>query len=487
MKKITCIILSFSLILTKVIGQNLFPEKVEGCKVSSFCLDCGDPKAAYDEDSFNQIINAVSAKYNFQGASGEITLQVLVDSSGKACVLSHNDASKNALTLDLIQYLDNCKWTAAIDDSKPVASSINVVFKLAGDKLSGAIQRVDIDAMNENMSNPGTPEIYNKTFQYKNPSLSSYEITVWKKENSNLPNDMSQHCVADKNDIIWYGTYNGFAKLDGNKIVRLNKSNSPFSAKESITEMAVDIYNNKWVVSGDSLFKFDNKKWSNFSVQGRKIISAFGISCSDLGETFICSDSGLIIIRNDKEVILTKKEIKELPSNRIFYAFRDKAQRLWIGTFKGTIMIDKNNKVETFNNSETPLKETSVTDAVEDENGNIYFALYDYIPSEQRDRPEEGFARLSNDGKWTHYNDTNSGLPADYVNALWYDKFEKVLWIGTNEAGLVRYDLKDGWENYQNKNSKVPSSYIFQITQDSKGDLYVATFNGMMRIAKKKQ
>jgi ligand-binding sensor domain-containing protein len=149
-------------------------------------------------------------------------------------------------------------------------------------------------------------------------------------------------------------------------------------------------------------------------------------------------------------------------------------------------MIDKNNKVKTFDQSETPLKETAITNAVEDENGNVYFALYAYIHSDQRDRPEEGFARLSKDGKWTHYNDINSGLPADYVNSLWYDKFEKVLWIGTNEAGLVRYDLKDGWENYHNKNSKVSSSYIFQITQDSKGNLYVATFNGMMRIARKR-
>lgn len=486
MRRIICITLSFILIFTKINGQNLFPEKVDGCQFSSFCLDCGDPKATYDEDSFNKIINALNTKYNFKGGSGQVILQVVIDSSGKGCVLSHNDASKNALTMDLIQYLDNCKWNAAIEDHKAVSSSINIVFKLSNDKLSGEIQRVDIEAMTENMSNPGTPEIYNKTYQYKNPSLSSYEITVWQKENSNLPNDMSQLCVADKNDNIWYGTYNGFAKFDGKEIIRLNEKNSPFKAKESINEIAVDRNNNKWVASGDSLYKFDNKKWNNFLVPGRKTIGVFGISCNDFGETFICSDSGLIIIKNNKVNILTKKEIKELPSNHIFYAFRDKMERMWIGTFKGTIMIDKNNKVQTFNKSETPLKETTVTDAAEDETGNIYFALYAYNPSEQRDRPEEGFARLSKDGRWTHFNDINSGLPADHVNSLFYDKFEKVLWVGTNEAGLVRYDLKDGWENYHNKNSKVPSSYIFQITQDSKGNLYVATFNGMMRIAKKK-
>jgi hypothetical protein len=486
MRRIIGIILPFILLLTRANGQNLFPVKVEGCEVSRFCLDCGDPKATYDEESFDQIIKAINTKYNFKGASGQIALQVLVDSSGKGCVLSHNDASKNAVTLDLIQYLNQCKWRAAIEDNKPVASSINIVFELVNDQLSGKIKRVDLEAFSDNMRNPGTPEVYNKTYHYENPSLGSYEITVWQKENSDLPNDMGQHCVADKNDDIWYGTYGGFVKFDGKKMTRLNEKNSPFKAKESISEMAVDRNNNKWVATGDSLYRFDNKKWSTFLVPGRKAIGAFGISCNDFGETFICSDSGLIIIKNDKATILTKKEIKELPSNHIFYAFRDLMERLWIGTFKGAVMIDKNNKVTTFNQSETPLKETTITDAVQDENGNIYFALYAYIHSDQRDRPEEGFARLSKDGKWSHYNDINSGLPADHVNSLWYDKFEEVLWIGTNEAGLVRYDLKDGWENYHNKNSEVPSSYVFQITQDSKGNLYVATFNGMMRIARNK-
>ncbi|MGN6542450.1 MAG: hypothetical protein ACTHKY_16700, partial [Ginsengibacter sp.] len=156
MRRITCIIVPFILLLTKANGQNLFPVKVEGCAVSAFCLDCGDPKATYDEDSFNQIIKAINTKYNFKGASGQIVLQVLIDSSGNGCVLSHSDASKNAVTLDLIQYLDHCKWKPAVEDSKPVASSINLAFKLNNDQLSGEIQRVDLEAFNDNMSNPGT-------------------------------------------------------------------------------------------------------------------------------------------------------------------------------------------------------------------------------------------------------------------------------------------------------------------------------------------
>ena len=484
MNRIVITSLSLILLLAKLNGQSIFPQKVDGCDLSEFCLDCGKPKATYNTDDFIKITDAINTKYDFKGRNGQIQLQVLVDSSGKACVLSHTDGANSQLTKDLIQYLNNSKWSPAIENDRSVNSSINILFKISDGKLLGQIKRIDIEDMTENMSNPGDPEIYNKSYQYKNAALNTYKITVWQKENSNLPNNMSQICVADQTNNIWYGTYNGFAKFDGKEIVRLNERNSPFKQKESINAMAVDKNNNKWVFTSGSLFKFDNKTWKKFDVPKTKVNDVYAIVCNDFGETLLCTDTGLIIIKNDKTEIITNKQVNQLSSNHIFYSYRDKKERLWIGTFEGSIMIDKNNKVLEFNKSETPLKETSITDAAEDEDGNIYFALYAYKSNGQRDRSEEGFAVYSKDGKWTHFNDINSGLPADHINALFYDKFEKVLWIGTNEAGLVRFDLKNNWENYHNKNSKIPSSYIFEITQDSVGNLYVATFNGLVRIAK---
>ena len=174
-----------------------------------------------------------------------------------------------------------------------------------------------------------------------------------------------------------------------------------------------------------------------------------------------------------------------LPSNDIDYAYRDKQGRLWIGTFDGSVMIDSKNNITEFNKTNSPINKTCITRAAEDNDGNIYFSLYAYEKSKERNKDKEGIAVLTKDGKWLHFNHLNSGLPANHVNSLLFDKFENVLWIGTNEAGLVRFDLKNGWENYHNLNSAVPSSYIFDLVQDSKGRIYVATFYGLMRLRKK--
>ena len=148
-------------------------------------------------------------------------------------------------------------------------------------------------------------------------------------------------------------------------------------------------------------------------------------------------------------------------------------------------MIDSNNVITNYNKTKTPLKNICIHSITEDEEGNVYFVLYNYDSGGAINSIKEGFAIYSKDGNLKVYNDENSGLPGNVLNSLLYDKFEKVLWISTNESGLVRFDLKDGWENYHNNNSNLPCSSIFDLSQDSKGNIFVSTFNGMVRIKKK--
>jgi len=207
---------------------------------------------------------------------------------------------------------------------------------------------------------------------------------------------------------------------------------------------------------------------------------------SSNGKLLFTTNEGLVAVRNEKVVLMNKKNLPQLPSNDIIYAYVDSRKRLWIGTAKGTIMIDKDFFVTTFNKSNTPLKNMSISGVVEDEKGNLYFSLVDYNKVADDD-DKEGIAVLKADGKWLHYNDKNSGMPSNRVNDILYDKFEHVLWLGTDQSGIVRFNLKDGWENYHNVNSPAPGHTIYQLVQDSKGAIYAATANGLLRLRKKEK
>jgi hypothetical protein len=467
-------------------AQNLFPKMVDSCHAQnhSFCLDCGDTKAAYDSLTFAEISKKVAVDYNIKGAHGGIAFQVLVDSIGNGCVISHTDVKDNPITRDIVKSLNAGKWVPAKTGKKAEWSSIVVVFKFADGTVTGSIQRVDNEKMTANMRNPGKPTIYNKDYKYINPSLKSYDIKVWQKENSDLPNDMGQHCAVDKSNTVWYATFGGLVRFDGQHFTKLTAANSPLPDKQEVYQMAVDNSDNKWFSTVNAIYKFDNTKWEKYDSTRVGVKSVYNIVATNNNEILFCDDKGLFIYKDGKYEVINQQKVNELPSNRVDYAYRDKQNRLWIGTFSGSIMISPDGKVTSFNKSETPVNGTCITAMTEDAGGNVYFALYDYSSSKSRDRDKEGIAKLAPDGAWTHYNDKNSGLPANHINNMFYDKFENLLWLGTNSAGLVRFDLNNGWEMYNNDNSDVPSCYIYAISQDSNGALYVSTYNGMMRIKK---
>jgi len=149
-------------------------------------------------------------------------------------------------------------------------------------------------------------------------------------------------------------------------------------------------------------------------------------------------------------------------------------------------MIDENGKATNFENTETILKGQCITSMDENENGDLFFSLYEFGDKNagQINR-NEGIAIKYADGTWKQFTTSNSGMPFNHTTCVCYDKKEKVLWISTDRAGLVRYDLKDTWENYHSDNSEMPTSYISTMTFDNNGILYLATRQGLVKVERK--
>lgn len=470
-------------------AQNIFPVKLDNCKTDKFCLDCGDVKAGYNEQEFLKLQNILQESLNLKGIKGAVKFQVLVDSKGKACVLSHTDQSNNPITLQIIEELNKFKkWTPAITSGKKEEkSSINIVFTINDNKIEGKIERVDMKAFNKSFDKPNSPEIFNKTYVYKNENLKNYKITVWNSNNSNLPNNMNDHIVIDKDGLIWLTVDEGLVTFDGKSFKNAEQNITDKGKFFSYYAIASDNNNLKWVYGTNNIYSFDNTKWTKYDPKEIGIDGAYEIiNNPKTGEVFFCSDEGLTIYKNGKWSNINKDKVKEFPSNRVAFAKRDSKNRIWIGTYSGTVMIDEKGKATNFENTSTVLKGKCITSMDEDENGNLYFTLYEFERKEKgKVNNDEGIAIRYADGTFKQFTTENSGMPFNHTNCVVYDKNEKVLWISTDRAGLVRYDLKDGWENYHNENSEIPTSYISVMTLDEKGNLYLATRQGLVKIERK--
>lgn len=466
---------------TGVFAQNLFSEKVDERPGMRYCLDCGSPQATVAPFTLAQISERINYRYNLKGGSGSISFQVLVDSVGLSSVISHSDVTKSPLTDELVILLNTCIWRPARVNGKRVNASVNVTFEIRDGKISGRLQRMDLSGL----EGPGNATVYNKQYQYTNPSLKSYNLTVWTKFNSPLPQNSGIATVIDSTNVMWYGTARGLTLFDGKGFSQLNEVNSPFTPTTFIEAIAVDKENAKWIYANKAVYTFNQaSNWRVYDSAHLNIPKPYRIVTTSTGEVFFPTFKGLMIFKGDKVRLIDKGVVWQLPSNDVKYAYFDSKKRLWIGTARGTIMIGKEEKVTAFNNSNTPLNNACITNITEDAQGNMYFTLGS-LKTVDEDVDEEGLAVLNTKGQWTFYNDKNSGLPANHINTILYDKFENVLWLGTQKAGLVRFDLKDGWENYHNNNTTMPGFNILHLMQDGKGTVYAATANGLVRISKK--
>ncbi|MCA6066544.1 hypothetical protein JI747_005090 [Chryseobacterium sp. RG1] len=483
------VLLSFLAFSGKMYSQNIFPVKLDNCKTEKFCLDCGDIKAGYNEEEFQKINDKLNKTLNLKGLSGAIKFQVLVDSKGKACVLSHTDQSNNLITQKIIEELNKFKnWTPAItENKKEEKSSINIIFIVKDNAIKGNIERVDMNAFKKSFDNPTKPEIFNKNYTYKNEHLNDYKITVWNSKNSDLPNNMTDNIAIDNDGVIWLTVDEGLVKFDGFKFINAEQNITDKGKFFGYYAIASDNSNNKWVYGGKNIYSYNGQNWTKYDKQTIGIDGAYEIiNNKKTDEVYFCSDEGLTIFKNGKWTNLNKDKIKELPTNRVAFAAKDSKNRLWIGTFQGTIMIDENGKATSFENSDTLLNGKCITSMDEDENGNLYFTLYELKRADkEKVNNNEGIAIRSNDGTFKQFTTDNSGMPFNHANCVVYDKKDKVIWISTDRAGLVRYDLKGNWENYHNENSEIPTSYISTMKMDNDGNLYLATRQGLVKIEKK--
>lgn len=487
MKKTVFIL--FTLYSIKLNAQNLFPVKVSNCKVRKFCLDCGDVKASYQETSFLKLQQRLNKSLDLTSVSGEVRFQLLVDSLGKGCVLSHSDISNSKITRKIIKELNKFdKWTPAVTKNIiEEKSSINLLFILRDGKITGRVERVDKDAFKKGFDRPSKPEIFNKEYAYKNENLENYKITVWNKTNSNLPDNMNDHISIDNNGLIWLTTGEGLVIFNGIDFQNAEQNITDKGKYFAYYALATDNDNTKWVFATGNVYSFDDKTWKKYEEREIGIKSGYEIVNNiNTNEIFFCADKGLTIYKQGKWTVINQDMVKELPSNRVLFAKRDSKSRIWIGTVCGTVMIDEHNKATNFENTKTFLKGKCITSMDEDENGNLYFSLYEFNRrDEKKVNNNEGILVRYTDGMFRQFTTDNSGMPFNHAKCVLYDQKEKILWISTDRAGLVRFDLKDGWENYHNGNSEIPTAYISEMKFDKQGNLYLATRQGLVRIERK--
>lgn len=460
-------------------AQNLFSEQFDDCHQSkfSFCLDCGETKAQSESDIneyFKKQLTDISPKLK-----GQVFVQVIVDSIGNQCVKSlQYKTNKNIKKLNLKDRINSMTdWKPALSKEKERSATVVIEFSFTNGQVETKYKR--FDTKNQSNRKSVGPVKIDRKGKYKN-KLDPNSLKVYTTENSIIPWDMSRAIVSDNNGVIWHGTDNGIVRIENEKMTLFGAANTPLKATpynknrlQSVMHSAIDSKGNKWFVGGKSAYRYDGKNWQVFDTINSPLGWTTKIYADKFDNVWFPSSKGLIKYDGENWSVMDTTNLR-LPSNRVMGVFVDSKKRMWIGTNKGNIRIDGETITE-FNNTDSPLATSTLTKGFEDSKGNIWFSLYEKFPQ------TKGFTKFKTDGTWEIINTENSNIPRNDVLDFAIDEKNNRIWLSLNRVGLSMFD-GENWQTFTPENSKVPSTYVQRITLDEKGNLWCATFAGLLKI-----
>lgn len=468
MKK-TILLLALMITGLNLSAQYIYPEHYKE-KVSSFCFDCGTPKAMPPANMQQLMLQQFNEKA-LRKIEGSIYIQVLVDSTGNARLLSaDNRTNVKSKKLRLQKAVNSIRWTPAGDGGM---QSVQMLLLFQDDRLY--VRRLAL----EFGDSESHPEVAHPD------SRLSYEWQVYNTGNSSLPWNMSRAVAVDSNGIVWMGTDNGLVRFNGGFMKVFNCRNVPAmgfpldstrSRTKTAMAMAVDSDNNKWVSLGWSILRYNDTAWTVYDSTNSPIRWVTGVTVDKRGYVWCNGFHGLSCYDGQAWRHIDSTEYS-LPSNNMDFGYYDSRNRLWIGTTRGAVVI-ADGHAEDYAGTPFSMRDRFATHIHEDSQGNVWIMFYG-----GDDDPNGGLQMLDTNGQWHEIRcpsikNWGSTMFSDFA----IDEIHRQLWIAIYHTGLLLYDMDaNKWELYTPDNSALPDSYIEDITLDRNGTLWGATFGGIVK------
>ncbi|MBU8891837.1 MAG: SpoIIE family protein phosphatase [Bacteroidales bacterium] len=293
----------------------------------------------------------------------------------------------------------------------------------------------------------------------------------------------------DKSGYIWIKTENYLSRLNPrsgnfrhyehyNDIFNFISVNATFSIFE-------DHKNQLWVGTKDGLNYFDRKleifkryrhdPENKSSISDNKVKVIFEDSDFNL---WIGTEQGLNKFNWETEEFVryySDYENKESLSNNIINdIFEDDIGNLWIATDDGLNKFNKETETFTvynkFLHDNEELLTTSFTDIIQDKTGIMWVGTL------------QGLLKINNEQKKFKLFDKSENNEPYFSNNFVTSMYKKnnEVWVGTWGTGLHLFDpLKKSVIRYNTGNSSIINDYIHKIFEDSNGDIWVGTQDGL--------
>ena len=330
-----------------------------------------------------------------------------------------------------------------------------------------------------------------------NPLLSQHYNFINYSTESGLAQSQIRSIAQDKNGYLWLGTLAGLSKYDGKKFVNYSIQNGlidnqifslaadksmglwigtlgglnyfsgekfkayPFKedmAENQVNSIGQDFTGNLWLATdGAGVCKFRGNKFEYFTEEQGLINNNVRTVCvDDKGQIWFGTKNGICFYDGTG---FKKIDTTIFQPKNVSHIFMDKHKKLWFSTFGEGVYCYDGVAFKNYNNEANGLINDWIRSAIEDSEGNIWFAS------------KFGLSRF--DGKTFMRFTEVEGLPVDNTNIVFEDK-EKNIWIGSDGKGLCKF-LGETF-TYLTTKDNLSSNIVLSILEDKDQQLWFSTF-----------
>lgn len=273
-----------------------------------------------------------------------------------------------------------------------------------------------------------------------------------------LNQDVVGCMLQDRYGSIWFGTYGGVSKYDGESFTHFTEKEGMIN--NSIRCMHEDHLGNLWFGTSAGVSKYDGKTFTQYTEkEGLLNNLVWSIFEDSSGNLWICTSGGVSKYDGNSFTNFTEKE--GLPNNNVMCVIEDHLGNLWFGTAYGGVSKFDGKSFTHFTEKEG-LSNNSVWAICEDHSGNLWFGTF-------------GNGVTKFDGKcFTHFT-VKDGLSNNIVRSIIEDS-SGIIWFGTFGNGVTKYDgktltqftIREGLSN----------NWIRSILEDRSGKIWLGTEGG---------
>lgn len=287
--------------------------------------------------------------------------------------------------------------------------------------------------------------------------LNDSSFTLYNKKNGFTDNAILT-ILTDKEGSVWFGSNGqGLYRFSGAQFSIIDERSGLPS--EQVTAFAPTPFGNLYMGTSEAgLFYYNKEQVAAIPLQYKNAYVSALLANNEYDIWVGTIGNGLCRLKGAERIYYNTPELSSNAS--IVSLYKDTAGRLWIGTLRGAVTYEDNRFAK------VPGVSNLVSSFITIGNDSVLLAA---------------------DGRILLYHDSSVGAfithaSPDSSNAQCFAITGRKLWIGTNDNGVICYDLSSHRSFTLNKSNGLQSDFIYNIITDKNDDVWVGTGYGIHKI-----